>query len=68
MCLSVLRKKCGVTRVQHSGVVSSLKMIVGVLDTLYSIYSRGINAFSSNDGMENGLDWVSTSTYSRAGT
>ena len=53
----VLRKKFRVPRVQNSGVLWSPKMIFGVLETLYSIYSidsRGINAFCSNDGMENG--------------
>lgn len=42
----VLRKKCRVPRVQGSGVVSSLKVIVSVLETLQSIDARDINGFS----------------------
>ena len=60
------RKKCRVPRVQNSDVLWSLKMIFGVLETLHSVDSRGINAFSSNDGMGN--DRLGVHLYRRART
>ena len=47
------KKVPGATRAERGYEVSSLKMIVGVLETLYSTDSRGINGFIYERDMEN---------------